>query len=73
MSINWVRLAWTLAFTILSIMVVFIYLEYSANFRERYGDLKVSELGAESKIVQPDKKGPAHHIPKKSRKYRRRR
>ncbi len=74
MAVNWARLAWTFAFAVLAVMAFFVYNEYAARFKERYGNVKVQrDVGSGVKHVAKAASRPSRaprKIPRRSRKYR---
>jgi len=77
LALNWLRVAWTLAFAILALLAFFVYLDYSNEFRQRSAELERiagSGPGEASKGKSPARAaGPPRTLPRRSRKYRMRR
>lgn len=77
MPLNWVRVAWTLAFAILALLAFFIYIDYSDEFRQRSAQLEQIAGTARGKASQGKSStkagGQPRPLPRRSRKYRMRR
>ena len=76
MAVNWARTAWTIAFLVLGLMALVIYTEYAERFKQKFGDVKTAaqrEAGVKRTEKAERPKGPPPRLPRRSRKYRRRR
>ena len=77
LALNWVRVAWTLAFAILALLAFFVYIDYSNLFRERSAELEgmmasgPGKAGGGKSGAKPTTS--PRSLPRRSRKYRMRR
>jgi hypothetical protein len=76
MAFNWARVAWTISFAVLALMAIFIYTEYANRFRDRFSDVKIGPdvTSGVKRVDKPAEKpeGPPPRLPKRSRRYRKR-
>lgn len=72
------RISWTLAFTVLGLMVFFIYIEYMSEFRARSKEFEAFAATSPGPRGEGKEKpikavAPPRPLPRRSRKYRMRR
>jgi len=72
LALNWVRIAWTLAFAVLGLLAFFVYIDYSNQARQREAEIEAAlGMKAGPGAGKPTAKAATTRpLPRRSRKYR---